>query len=228
MGFANISSFVENTSMLTFATPSIATQRLAVAAFLASLVTLTWWQGAGDLEPRVRKFLPAPLPAEVREFDFSHAEASWSQLTIGSAGNFLIDSMTEPALSEATDIIRSQGTGATLSRLGFLLEKQFGDVAGRQLMELLPRLAAYKNAEQQWWAENADKTLPRYEELFALQDDFLGKTVAQQMFSDQRRVMTLMLESQRIRNDPTLTEAEKALSLQKLQTPTPPGSTLGE
>jgi hypothetical protein len=214
--------------MFTFAVPSIAAQRIAAATILSALAVLAWWQVANDMGARAQEFSPTPLPAELRDLDFSHAEASWSQLTIDPAGNLLIDKMTEPALGEAIDIIRSHGSEAALSRMAFLLKKQLGDVASRQVMELLPKLAAYKEAEQQWWAENAGKTPPPHEELFELQDEFLGRTLAQQMFSEQRRVVALMLETQRIRDDATLTQAEKELALIKLQTPSPTGSAIGE
>src|SRR5688500_8886756 len=104
-----------------------------------------------------------------------------------------------------------------MARMAFLLEKQFGATASQQIMELLPILKNYKEAEQRWWEENGSKNPPPHAELFRLQDELLGETLAKKMFSEQRRLATVMLANHKIRNDPSLTQTEKDQALRDLQ-----------
>ena len=104
-----------------------------------------------------------------------------------------------------------------MARMAFLLEKQFGAAASQQVMELLPVLKDYKEAEQRWWVENGSRNPPPHAELFRLQDELLGETLAKKMFSEQRRLVNMMLASQRIRNDDSLTQTEKDQALMALQ-----------
>jgi hypothetical protein len=204
--------------MLSIATPSIFQQRIVLVVFFAVLGLLAWWQNAGDTSDHpVQKFTQSSVPDVFNELDFTNAEAAWSGLQIDSQGNLKIDALTETALVDAMAFMQDQAPELTKTRMAFLLEKQFGAVASQQIMELLPVLKSYKEAEQRWWDENGSKNPPPHEELFRLQDELLGETLAQQMFSEQRRLANMMLASQRIRNDASLTQAQKDQALIDLQ-----------
>ncbi|HVF18077.1 MAG TPA: lipase secretion chaperone [Steroidobacteraceae bacterium] len=204
--------------MLSIATPSVVQQRIALVVFFAALGLLAWWQNASDTSDHpVQKFTQTRLPDVFNELDFTNAEAAWSSLQIDSHGNLKIDALTETALVDAMALMQDQASEPTMTRMAFLLEKQFGVVASQQIIDLLPVLKSYKEAEQRWWDENGSRDPPPHAELFRLQDELLGETLAQQMFSEQRRLANMMLASQRIRNDASLTQAQKDQALIDLQ-----------
>jgi hypothetical protein len=204
--------------MLAIATPSIVQQRIILVVFLVVIGAVVWWQNAGgNADYPVQKFSQTPVPDGFDELDFTNAEAAWSGLTIDSQGNLQIDALTETALIDAMVLMQGQASGLPMARMAFLLEKQFGAAASQQVMELLPVLKDYKEAEQRWWVENGSRNPPPHAELFRLQDELLGETLAKKMFSEQRRLVNMMLASQRIRNDDSLTQTEKDQALMALQ-----------
>jgi hypothetical protein len=209
---------IENASKPVMPTPSVAQQRITVVIFFVLIGLAMGWQHRGDgASYVVQKFSQTPVPDAVEQLDFTTAEAAWSGLRIDSHGNLQIDSQTETALSEAVVLMDSETSGLPLARMAFLLEKQFGATARQQVMELLPLLKRYREAQQHWWEENASREPPHYAELFALQDELFGEQLAAQMFSGQRRLASMMLASQQIRNDANLTDTEKEQALMDLQ-----------
>ena len=132
-----------------------------------------------------------------------------------------IDALTETALADAIALMHDQtsevASELAMARMALLLEKQFGATASQQIMALLPILKNYKEIEQRFWAENGSKTPPPHAQLFQLQDELLGKTLAEKLFSQQRRLAKVMLASHQIRNDTSLTQAEKDQALMELQ-----------
>jgi hypothetical protein len=206
--------------MLAIATPSIVQQRIILVVLLVVIGAVAWWQNAGgSSDYPVQKFLQTPVPDGVDELDFTIAEAAWSDLTIDSQGNLKIDALTETALVDATALMHDKASEQPMARMAFLLEKQFGVTASQQIIELLPILKNYKEMEQRWWEENGSKNPPPHAKLFQLQDELLGKKLAKQLFSEQRRLLTMMLATHQIRNDASLTQAEKDHALINLQRP---------
>ena len=179
---------------------------------------VVWWQNTGSGDYPVQKFSSTPLPDAVATLDFTSAETSWSDLHFDSEGNLTINALTEAALMDAVALLQDQ----TSARIALLLEKQFGANASQQIMALLPQLKRYQEIEQAWWEENGGNNLsanepPPHAQLFQLQDELLGEELARQLFSEQRRLMTMMQASHRIRNDTSLTPAEKEQALMELQ-----------
>jgi len=204
--------------MLAIAAPSIVQQRIILVAFVVVIVGSVWLQGAGDsTNYPVQKFSQSPVPGVLGELDFTSAEAGWSGLRLDSQGNLRIDALTETALIDAVALMQGNASEPAMTRMAFLLEKQFGSAASQQILALLPLLKNYKEAEQRWWAENGSRNPPPHAELFRLQDELLGETLARKMFSEQRRIANMMLASQQIRNDARLTQAEKDQALMELQ-----------
>jgi len=204
--------------MLAIATPSIVQQRIVLVVFVVVIGAALWWQKAGgSADYPVQKFSQAPVPDVFDELDFTYAEAAWSDLAIDSQGNLQIDALTETALIDAMALMQGQASELPMARMAFLLEKQFGATASQQIMELLPALQDYKEAEQRWWVENGNRNPPPHAELFRLQDELLGETLAGKMFSEQRRLVNLMMASQRIRSDDSLTQTEKDQALMALR-----------
>ena len=197
---------------------SIAQQRTVLVVFVMLIGVAAWWQNAdGGVDRPVRKFSPTLAPEVFSGPDFTNAEAAWRDLRLDARGNLQIDALTESALLDAMALLNGPHAEASKARMALLLEKQFGATAARQVMELLPRLQRYRQAEQRWWAEKGGRNPPPHEELFQIQDELLGETLAQQLFSEQRRLVKLMLASQQIRNDANLTAAQKAQALMTLQ-----------
>jgi hypothetical protein len=204
--------------MLAIATPSIVQQRIALVVLLVVIGALVWWQNAGGgSDSPAQKFSQTPVPDVFEALDFTIAEAAWSGLTTDSQGNLQIDALTETALLDAMALVQGQASELPMARMAFLLEKQFGATASQQIMELLPILKNYKEAEQRWWEKNGSKNPPPHAELFRLQDELLGETLAKKMFSEQRRLVNMMLASHQIRNDASLTQTEKDQALMDLQ-----------
>jgi Proteobacterial lipase chaperone protein len=204
--------------MPVIATPSIVQQRIILVVFVVVIGLLVWWQYAGDnVGYPAQKFQPISLPDGFGELDFTNAEAGWSSLTIDSQGNLQIDALTETALVDTIALMQGPASEQAMPRIAFLLEKQFGATASQQIMELLPMLKNYKEAEQRWWAKNGSGDSPPHAELFRLQDELLGETLAKKLFSEQRRLANMMLASHRIRNDASLTQTEKDQALMDLQ-----------
>jgi hypothetical protein len=199
-------------------TPSIVQQRIILVVFLVVIGALVWWQNAGGgSDSPAQKFSQTPVPDVFEALDFTIAEAAWSGLTTDSQGNLQIDALTETALVDAMAFMQGQASELPMARMAFLLEKQFGATASQQIMELLPILKNYKEAEQRWWEKNGSKNPPPHAELFRLQDELLGETLAKKMFSEQRRLVNMMLASHQIRNDASLTQTEKDQALMGLQ-----------
>ncbi|MGH1471100.1 MAG: hypothetical protein ACRBCS_07890 [Cellvibrionaceae bacterium] len=203
-------------------------QRIILIVFAVVVGALVWWQSADSFDDDiVQTFSIAPLPADIADLDFTFAEAAWSELQIDAEGNLKIDATLESAMVEAIAVMDGQLLELQLARMAFLFEKQFGKTASQQFMTLLPALKHYKEMEQRWWEKNTANTLaedkltanepPNYAELFQLQDELLGKTVAKKMFFDQRRIAIMMSTSLQIRNDGNLTEAEKKQALLDMQ-----------
>jgi hypothetical protein len=199
-------------------TPSIPQQRVVLALFLIAISAVVWWQNSDDrFSDAAQKFAMVAVPESVAALDFTNAEASWSRLQFDSKGNLIIDTLTETALADAIALISDVAPEPQLARIDLLLSKQFGAHAGQQVMSLLTLLKNYKKMEQRWWQEKGNNIPPDYAELFQLQDQILGETVAKEMFSEQRRLINLMRASYQINNDTTLTEAEKNRALNSLQ-----------
>jgi hypothetical protein len=219
-----MSSEKDNTLTPATGAPSILQQRITLIVFLAVIGAVVWWQNAGDsLSRPVQKFLKTPLPDVVAELNFTLAEAGWSTLQFDSQKNLQINALTESALLDTIALMDEQTSELPMARMTLLLEKQFGTIASQQIMALLPVLKHYKEIEKRWWEENGSNNLsankpPDYAELFQLQDELLGETMAKLMFSEQRRLLQMMLASQQIRNDSSLTQAEKDQALLDLQT----------
>ena len=204
--------------MLAIDTPSIVRQRIILVVFWVVIGALVWWQNTSDKsEYPVQKFSQTPVPDVLAKLDFTSAEAAWSGLQIDTQGNLKIDALTETALADAIGLMNDQTSALPMARTALLLEKQFGATASRQIMELLPALRNYKDAEQRWWSENGSRNPPPLAELFQLQDQSLGEALAKKMFSAQRRLANMMLASHQIRNDASLTQAEKDQALMALQ-----------
>lgn len=197
---------------------SIAQQRTLLVVLLVLIGAAVLWQNTGDgADYPVRKFSPTPASELFGASDFTNAEAAWRDLQIDAQGNLQMDALTESALLDAMAFLNDQRAGASIARMAFLLEKQLGATASRQIMELLPRLQRYKEAEQRWWTRNGSRNPPPHAELFQLQDELLGETLAKELFSEQRRLVNLMLVSQQIRNDASLTPAQRDRALMELQ-----------
>jgi hypothetical protein len=195
-------------------TASISQQRIILLSFLLVLGLMAWWQSAGvSFDHSAQKFYPAP----VVDVDFTKAESSWSGLRVDRQGNLVIDAVTESALLDAMSLARGDPNSPLLTRMALLLEKQFGSVASKQVMALLPVLKNYKAFEQRWWEENGGRNPPAYEELFQIQDEVLGESLASSMFSDQRRLARMMLASHEIQNDAKLTQAQREQALEVLR-----------
>ena len=200
-------------------TLSITQQRIALVVFAILLGAAVMWQGARDSRDHaVLRFSPTPASADASEIDFTSAEAAWRELQIDSQGNLQIDALTESSLLDAMALLNGPRAEVATTRMALLLEKQFGATAAREIMALLPRLQRYKNAEQRWWTENGGSNPPPHAQLFQLQDELLGEALAGKLFSEQRRLMILMVANQRIRNDANLTPAQRDQALIDLQT----------
>lgn len=212
-----------NNPTLTISTPSIALQRIILLIFLTAIGAMVWWQNSGGaVNYANQKFSLTPLPQAIAELDFTNAEASWSNLRFDSQGNLKIDAQTEPALLDAIALLDEQSSEQQLTRMALLLEKQFGAKASENIMTLLFKVKNYKEIEQRWWEEHGGNNLsankpPAYGELFKLQDELLGESLATKLFAEQRRLAQMMLASQQIQNDSSLTQAEKDRALQELQ-----------
>jgi hypothetical protein len=226
-------SSTKNASIPAMVTPSIVQQRIILVVFLAVIGAVVWWQNAGGYNYAVQKFSKTPVPDVVEKLDFASAEAAWSNLKIDPQGNLQIDARTETALVDAIALIHDQpsqraselaselasesASESAMARMALLLEKQFGATASQQIMALLPILKNYKEIEQRFWEKNGNRNPPPHAELFQLQDELLGKTLAETLFSEQRRLANVMLASHQIQNDTKLTQAEKDQALMKLQ-----------
>jgi hypothetical protein len=215
---------VINASTLANSPLSIFQQRIILIISLVVISAAAWWQNAGASSSNhsVQKFSKTPAPNAVAELDFTSAEASWSGLRIDSQGNLKIGALTHTALEDAIALIHDQASGPQMARMALLLEKQFGAAASQQIMALLPMLKDYRDIEQRWLEEIGSNNLsankpPAYAELFQLQDELLGETLAKKMFSEQRRLANMMLASQQIQKDTNLSQAQKEQALMDLQ-----------
>lgn len=221
----SVNNFSKNTvSKLAIVAPTIFLQRIFLIIFLVIIGAAVWWQNSGgSANYPVQKFSKTYVPDAAFEFDFTNAEVAWSSLQFDRQGNLKIGALTETALVDAIALMNEQTSEPLMARMALLLEKQFGGKASQQIIELLPILKNYKEIEQRWWEESGSDNLsadepPAYTELFKIQDELLGETRAKLMFSDQRRLIKMMLASYQIQNDTNLTQAEKDRALMELQT----------
>lgn len=199
-------------------TPSIAIQRIILLGFFVAVGAIAWWQHSFQTDNYlVRKFEATPLPDGVADIDFGAAEAAWSELIVSPEGTLEINAQAELALSEVIALMSEDTFDLYLDRMSLLIEKQLGTAIREELAALLPALKNYKDMEQRWWEDNGSRLPPPYEELFALQDEVLGETLASQLFSEQRRVANMMLAGYHIHNDSELTQEQKDRALADLQ-----------
>jgi hypothetical protein len=206
----------KNASVPTFGAPSIVQQRIVVTVLVAMIAAAVVWQGSEDgASATVRKF----SNAAISDVDFTNAEAGWSGLQIDAQGNLKINALTETALQDAIAVMQNHASERAMARMALLLERQFGTTGSQQIMTLLPVLKAYKEAELRWWAEHGNKNPLPHAALFKLQDSLLGELLADKLFSEQRRLLSMMQASQQIRDNAELTPAEKEEALKNLQKP---------
>lgn len=202
--------------------PSIFFQRIVLISFLVIMGIVVWWQQAGgSLNQPVQKFSKTSVPDVVAELNFTNAEAAWNDLQFDSQGKLKIDRLTETALVDSIDLMNGKDYEQRMERIALLLEKQFGETGSQEVMALLPILKNYKEIEQRWWQEKSGNEIssdepPDYAELFQTQDELLGETRAKLMFSEQRRLIKMMLASYEVQNDQSLTQTEKDLALSEL------------
>jgi len=198
--------------------PSLFWQRVMLMVFLTAIGAVAWWLNAASKpDYAAQKISAPPLTEVVADLNFTNAESSWSGLQFDAQGNLIIDSHTEPALSDAIILVQHQGSKQATERMVLLLEKQFGTAASQKIMALFDLLKQYKDFEQRWWAENSNRMPPPHDELFQLQDELLGEALAEKLFSEQRRLANMMLASYRINNDSNLSQEEKDRALAELQ-----------
>lgn len=221
----SFNDFSKNTaSKLAVIAPNIYLQRIFLIVFLVIIGAAVWWQNSGgSVNYSVQKFSKTYVPDVAAELDFTTAEVAWSGLQFDPQGNLKIGALTETALIDAIALMNEQTSELLMTRMALLLEKQFGDIESQQIIELLPVLKNYKEIEQRWWEESGSNNLsvdkpPAYTELFQIQDELLGERRAKLMFSEQRRLIKIMLASYQIQNDTNLTQAEKDKALMELQT----------
>lgn len=211
-------SFVNRAETPATPKPSIVIERVMLVVFLGVVSASAWWQGAGTAAVHsVQKFSKTPVADSVADMDFASAESSWSALSIDSPGNLRVDARTHTALIDTVALLHGESFEPTITRIGLLLEKQFGPSASQQIVELLPLLKVYEAVEQQWWEEGGRRNPPAYAQLFRLQDELLGEELAAKLFSEQRRLASLMLASHQIQNDSSLNQTQKQQALINLQ-----------
>ncbi|BFM05808.1 hypothetical protein [Halioxenophilus aromaticivorans] len=159
------------------------------------IALLALWTG-GEKKPIITQIVRLGDVAGSAQLDFNRAEAGWSELSWSRDGRLLIDNRTEPALSALVETMVAADSLLKSQRISILLEKQFGQRRGQQVVTLVNQLVAFKKREQAWLSRNADQTPPPFAELMALQDEAFGADVAAQLFAGQRQVMQVILNSQ--------------------------------
>ncbi len=196
---------------------SIMQQRLLMVTLVALVtIVVSWLNGRFDYSAPIIKVAPPQVAEEASQLAFMNAESSWSYLEFDDEGQLIIDGRTESALIDAIALLHYQTADSQIERMSLLLEKQYGARRSQQILELLPVLKNYKEIEQDWWKEHAQLQPVPHDELFALQDQVLGKELAGKLFSEQRRLMQLMIASNEIENNPELNEEQKQHALMKL------------
>jgi len=162
-------------------------------------------------------------------FDYQPVEALLQTLVIGSDSDLELDNHTAEVLDRIASALPENLTQADIERIGFLsrqvlpgsdVSNVVSDVAD-DLANTLTGFLRYQQAAraQERIAHNGSGLTTaqlRFERSVALQNQYLGKAEARQLFGQQRRLQQYLIERQAIQANVDLSAAQRQEALDRV------------
>lgn len=172
---------------------------------------------------------PVPISNHEWAFDYQPVEALVQTLVIGSDSDLELDNHTAEVLDRIASALPENLTQADIERIGFLsrqglpgsdVSNVVSDVAD-DLANTLTGFLRYQQAAraQERIAHNGSGLTTaqlRFERSVALQNQYLGKAEARQLFGQQRRLQQYLIERQAIQANVDLSAAQRQEALDRV------------
>jgi hypothetical protein len=192
-----------------------------IAATLPGKRTL----GASDqdwVQPdEVARRNPVPISNHEWAFDYQPVEALVQTLVISSDSDLELDNHTAEVLDRIASALPENLTQADIERIGFLSRQVLPDAVATDLANTLTGFLRYRQATRdQERAAHSGSGLTtaqaRFERSVALQNQYLGKAEARQLFGQQRRLQQYLIERQAIQANVDLSAAQRQEALDRV------------
>ena len=172
---------------------------------------------------------PVPISNHEWAFDYQPVEALVQTLVIGSDSDLELNNHTAEVLDRIASALPENLTQADIERIGFLsrqvlpgsdVSNVVSDVAD-DLANTLTGFLRYQQAAraQERIAHNGSGLTTaqlRFERSVALQNQYLGKAEARQLFGQQRRLQQYLIERQAIQANVDLSAAQRQEALDRV------------
>ena len=172
---------------------------------------------------------PVPISNHGWAFDYQPVEALVQTLVIGSDSDLELNNHTAEVLDRIASALPENLTQADIERIGFLsrqvlpgsdVSNVVSDVAD-DLANTLTGFLRYQQAAraQERIAHNGSGLTTaqlRFERSVALQNQYLGKAEARQLFGQQRRLQQYLIERQAIQANVDLSAAQRQEALDRV------------
>jgi hypothetical protein len=174
----------------------------------------------------VARWSPMPISSREWEFNYQPVEALVQTLVIGSDSDLELNRHTAEVLGRIASALPGNLTQADIERIGFLSRQGFpgsaisevvsnvADDVANTLMGFL-RYQQAARAQEQTARNGSGLTTAqlRFERSVALQNQYLGKAEARQLFGQQRRLQQYLIERQTIQANVDLSAAQRQEAL---------------
>ncbi len=195
-------------------------QRSLLGLLFVALVIHFFWRDSASNHSGMVEINPPSLSADLQNFHYGELEIAFADLRFEQE-SLVIDASTESQFSIVLDQFPDGLKPAQLDRIRFLLEQQFNRDKSQKIVALMDKLSTYKQQEKIWWETKiqtgaTQAGIEKHDQLFDLQDQLLGKDLAQALYSEQRRMTRYMAMTYAIENDDSLNEEQKQQALEEM------------
>jgi hypothetical protein len=161
---------------------------------------------------------PVPISNHGWAFDYQPVEALVQTLVIGSDSDLELNNHTAEVLDRIASALPENLTQADIERIGFLSRQGLPGAVTSDVANMLTGFLRYRQAAraQERIAHNGSGLVTaqgRFERSVALQNQYLGKAEARQLFGQQRRLQQYLIERQAIQANVDLSAVQRQEAL---------------
>jgi len=161
---------------------------------------------------------PVPISNHGWAFDYQPVEALVQTLVTGSDSVLEFNNHTAEVLDRIASALPENLTQADIERIGFLSRQGLPGAVTSDVANMLTGFLRYRQAAraQERIAHNGSGLVTaqgRFERSVALQNQYLGKAEARQLFGQQRRLQQYLIERQAIQANVDLSAVQRQEAL---------------
>ena len=161
---------------------------------------------------------PVPISNHEWAFDYQPVEALVQTLVTGSDSVLEFNNHTAEVLDRIASALPENLTQADIERIGFLSRQGLPGAVTSDVANMLTGFLRYRQAAraQERIAHNGSGLVTaqgRFERSVALQNQYLGKAEARQLFGQQRRLQQYLIERQAIQANVDLSAVQRQEAL---------------